>query len=31
VDKVELDVPLDDARFSMSAAKPEVKASPAAK
>jgi outer membrane lipoprotein-sorting protein len=31
VDKVELDVPLDDARFAMPAAKPEAKASPAAK
>jgi Outer membrane lipoprotein-sorting protein len=31
VDKVELDVPLDDARFSMPAPKPEAKASPAAK
>jgi outer membrane lipoprotein-sorting protein len=31
VDKVEVDVPLDDARFSMSATKPDEKASPAAK
>lgn len=31
VDKVEQDIPLDDARFSMPAAKPEAKASPAAK
>jgi hypothetical protein len=31
VDKVELDVPLDDARFSMPAARPEAKASAAAK
>jgi len=31
VDKVEVDVPLDDARFSMSAIKPDVKTSPAAK
>jgi Outer membrane lipoprotein-sorting protein len=31
VDKVELDVPLDDARFLMPAAKPDAKASPAAK
>jgi hypothetical protein len=31
VDKVELDIPLDDARFSMPAAKPEAKASPAAR
>jgi hypothetical protein len=31
VDKVELDVPIDDGRFSMSATKPEVKAAPAAK
>src|SRR6266478_554631 len=31
VDKVELDVPLDDARFLMPATKPDVKASPAAK
>src|SRR6267143_859159 len=31
VDRVEMDVPLDDARFSMSATKPDVKASPAAK
>ena len=30
VDKVELDIPLDDARFSMPAAKPEAKAAPAA-
>jgi hypothetical protein len=31
VDKVELDIPLDDARFSMPAAKPEAKAPAAAK
>lgn len=31
VDKVEVDIPLDDARFSMSATKPDVKAPPAAK
>jgi hypothetical protein len=31
VDKVELDVPLDDARFLMPAAKPNAKVSPAAK
>jgi len=31
VDKVEQDIPLDDARFSMPAAKPDAKASPAAK
>jgi hypothetical protein len=31
VDKIEQDIPLDDARFSMPAAKPEAKASPAAK
>ena len=31
VDKVEVDVPLEDARFSMSATEPDEKASPAAK
>jgi hypothetical protein len=31
VDKVEVDVPLEDTRFSMSATKPDVKTSPAAK
>jgi hypothetical protein len=31
VDKIELNVPLDDARFSMPAAKPESKSSPPAK